>query len=134
LDSLTIIRPVSIKIRVTETFKNELKIEIQEAIKKLDLEIQQIEFQAKRFITEMEKKTPQKTPAVREHFDEEKQKRIESKNKLLERLKQIPFLTIGEEVFQGSINTIAEIKQGDDWNEVMDREIIIEDGKIIELR
>lgn len=57
-DSLTIKRPVIVKVKVTEGFKARMAAEIQENIKRLDAEMQQLEFQVKRMAAELEKKIP----------------------------------------------------------------------------
>lgn len=131
---LTVKRPVLVKVKVTEDFKKNMAQEIQDAIKKLDSELQQLEFQAKRMIAELEKKNPTGITAAKQHCDNEKQKRIKAKYNLTEQLKNISKVAIGSEVVQGSIESVTDISVGDDWNDIMGMEIVVCDNKIIDIR
>jgi len=52
----------------------------------------------------------------------------------VEKLKEVGKLTPGEEVIHGRVESIVELKVGDDWNGVMGVEVVLEDGKVIEIR
>lgn len=131
---LTVKRPVVVKVKVTERFKNEMSLEIQETIRKLDAELQQLDFQLKRMVAELEKKNPAGITAARQHIEKEKQKRVEAKAKLTEQLKNVAKIAIGSEVVQGTLESITEINVGDDWNEIIGVEVVICDNKIIDIR
>jgi len=131
---LTVKRPVVVKVKVTERFKSEMSLEIQETIRKLDAELQQLDFQLKRMVAELEKKNPAGITAARQHVEKEKQKRVEAKAKLTEQLKNVAKIAIGSEVVQGTLESITEINVGDDWNEIIGVEVVICDNKIIDIR
>lgn len=133
-EGLTVKRPVTVKVKVTENFKKQMAAEVQEAIRKLEAELQQLDFQIKRMVAELEKKNPAGIPAARQQVENEKQKRIQARSKLTEQLRNIGKIAIGAEVVQGTMESITEIKVGDDWNDIMGIEIIICDNKIIEIR
>lgn len=133
-EGLTIKRPVTVKVKVTEGFKKQMAAEVQETIRKLDAELQQLDFQLKRMVAELEKKNPAGIPAARQQVENEKLKRTQAKSKLTEQLKNIGKIAIGAEVVQGAMESIAEIKVGDDWNDIMGVEIVVCDNKIIEIR
>lgn len=116
--------PVNVKVRVTPNFKSVLTSEIQDALKKLELEIQQLDFQLKR----------QKSSQTKEALEKEKQKRLDTKLNLMEKLKKIPEIEDGEEIIQGTINGIIEVKPGDSWSSLLGREIVLQDGLVKELR
>lgn len=65
MDNMTLKCPVTIKAKVTEDLKNRLAAEIQEGIKKADIELQQIEFHAKRVMAEQAKQDAQGLVALR---------------------------------------------------------------------
>ncbi len=134
LKGLTIKRPVLVKVKVTEEFKRKMALEIQEAIKKLDSELQQLDFQIKRVVAELEKKNPPGITAARQHFENEKQKRVKAKSNLSEQLKNTGKLALGAEVVQGTLESVTDINVGDDWNDIMGIEILICDNKIIDIR
>lgn len=131
---LTVKRPVVVKVRVTEPFKNKMAAEIQETLKKLDTEIQQLEFQLKRVTAELEKKNPAALPGTLQQIENERQKRLGAKGKLIDQLKQIGQVALGSEILQGTLESYTQVKLGDDWNEIMGMEIVVCDDKIVEIR
>ncbi|MBQ5587771.1 MAG: 16S rRNA processing protein RimM, partial [Selenomonadales bacterium] len=80
MDRMTLKCPVTIKAKVTDELKRKMVAEIQDNIKKVDLEIQQVEFQGKRMLTEQAKVEAQGIPALRQQIDMERQKRLDFKN------------------------------------------------------
>ncbi|MHB9096158.1 MAG: YlqD family protein [Eubacteriales bacterium] len=131
---LTIKRQVLVRVKVTEDFKKKMASEVQEAVKKLDAELQQLDFQVKRMAAELEKKNPAGIPAAKQHVENEKQKRVQAKAKLTEQLKNIGKMAIGAEVVQGTLESMTQINVGDDWNDIMGVEVVVCDNKIIEIR
>lgn len=134
MDRMTLKCPVTIKAKVTDELKRKMIAEIQDGIKKVDLEVQQVEFQGKRMLTEQAKVDAQGLPALRQQIDMERQKRLDFKNHLLQKLKETEAIENGSEVVQGQLERIVEIKVGDDMQSIMNAEILLEDGKIIAFR
>lgn len=134
MESLTIKRPVMVKIKVTENYKKSVAVEIQDAVRRVEAELQHLDFQTKRMIAELEKANPQGIPAARQHLDTERSKRLDARVKLLEKLKEIAKLAIGSEIVHGSLDTITEIKVGDSWHDIFAVEVVLCDGIIIEIR
>lgn len=134
VENLTIKCPVTVKAKVTEDLKAHLAAEIQEAIRKADLELQQIEFHAKRMMAEQAKQDAQGLVGLRQQIDAERQKRLDFKNHMLEKLKETAQLEIGAEVVQGTMDRVVTVSIGDDLHKLMATEILLEDGKIIAFR
>ena len=134
IESLTIKCPVTVKAKVTEDLKAQLAAEIQEAIKKTDLELQQIEFHAKRMMAEQAKQDAQGLIGLRQQIDAERQKRLDFKNHMLEKLKDTAQLEIGAEIVQGTMERVVTVSVGDDLHKLMATEILLEDGKVIAFR
>lgn len=134
MESMTLKCPVTIKAKVTEDLKKELSTDIQDKIKKADVELQQIEFHAKRIMAEQAKQDAQGLVQIRHQVEAEKQKRLEFKNRLLEKLKETAQLEIGSEIVQGTLERIIEVKVGEQLPQLMNAEILLEDGKIIAFR
>ena len=124
MDNMTLKCPVTIKAKVTEDLKNRLAAEIQEGIKKADIELQQIEFHAKRVMAEQAKQDAQGLVALRQQIEEEKQKRLEFKNQMMEQLKEVAGLEIGAEIVRGTMERSIVVKVGDDLNQLMGAEIL----------
>ena len=134
IENLTIKCPVTIKAKVTEELKANMAGEIQEAIKKADLELQQIDFHAKRMMSEQAKQDAQGLVALRQQIDAERHKRLEFKNHMLDKLKETAQLELGAEIVQGTMDRVVTINVGDDHHKLMATEILLEDGKIIAFR
>lgn len=134
MDSITLKCPITIKAKVTEALKKQMAGEIQDAIKKADVELQQIEFHAKRVMAEQAKQDAQGLVALRQQIEGEKQKRMEFKNHMLDKLKETAQLEIGAEIVQGNLERIVTVNVGDDLHKVMGAEILLEDGKVMAFR
>ncbi|MBP2644760.1 MAG: hypothetical protein H6Q75_200 [Firmicutes bacterium] len=134
MESMTLKCPVAIKAKVTERLKKQMAVEIQEAIKNADHELQQIEFHAKRAMAEQARMDAQGLTALRQQIEAEKQKRIEFKNHATEKLKETAELQVGAEITQGTMDRMVSIKVGDNLHDILAAEILLEDGKIIAFR
>ncbi len=134
MESMTLKCPVTVKAKVTEQLKSQMAAEIQDAIKKADVELQQIDFHAKRVMAEQARLDAQGLTALRQQIDGEKQKRLDFKNHALEKLKEAAQLEIGSEIVQGNMERFITVSVGDDLHSMMSAEILLEDGKIIAFR
>jgi hypothetical protein len=134
MNTITLKCPVTVKSKVTVILKEQLVAEIKEALAKIDMELQQIEFHAKRLMTEQVRSDVQGLTALRQQIDGEKQKRLELKSHMQEKLKETSQLEIGAEIVQGTMEQMVTVKEGDDLQKLMSREILLEDGKILSIR
>ncbi|HWR28791.1 MAG TPA: YlqD family protein [Negativicutes bacterium] len=134
MNTITLKCPVTVKSKVTEILKEQLIAEIQEAMAKVDMELQQIEFHAKRLMTEQVRSDVQGLTALRQQIDGEKQKRMELKSHMQEKLKETSQLELGAEIVQGTMEQLVTVQEGDDLQKLMGREILLEDGKILAIR
>ncbi|WP_027938161.1 YlqD family protein [Anaeroarcus burkinensis] len=134
MDSMTLKCPVTIKAKVTEELKQRLTAETEEALQGVELELQQIEFHAKRLLAEQAKQDAQGLVALRQQIEAEKQKRLEFKNEMLAKLKATQELELGSEIVRGQLERVVDVKVGDDLNKIMGSEILLEDGKVLAFR
>jgi hypothetical protein len=134
MESMTLKCPVTIKAKVTEQLKNQLTAEIDEAVKKADYELQQIDFHAKRVMAEQARMDAQGLTALRQQIDAERQKRVDFKNHMMEKLKETAELEVGSEIVQGNMERLITVSVGDDLHKAMSAEILLEDGKVIAFR
>lgn len=134
MENMTLKCPINIKVKVTERLKGQLAAEIQDAVKKADMELQQIDFHAKRAMAEQAKVDAGGLTALRQQIDAEKQKRFDFKTHMTERLKETAQLEIGSEIVQGTIDRLITVSVGDNLHKLMAAEILLEDGKIIAFR
>lgn len=134
MENMSLKCPVTIKAKVTETLKQRLAAEIQENIKKVDMELQQLEFHAKRALADQAKQDMQGLTAIRQQIDAERQKRLEFKNHMMEKLKETAQLELGAEITQGTLERTVSVGIGDDLHKILGEEILIEDGIVIAFR
>lgn len=134
MESITLKCPVTIKARVTDELKKTMAAEMQENMKKADMELQQIEFHAKRVLADQAKIDAQGLIALRQQIEGEKQKRLEFKAHLTEKIKEAAELELGSEIVQGTLEQLVTVKVGDDLHKYMATEILLEDGKVVAFR
>lgn len=133
-ERITLKIPVTIKATVTEELKKGLVAEMQDAIQKADAEVQQLDAHAKRMMVEQAKLDPHGLTSIRQQIDAEKQKRMDFKNNMLEKIKEVANLVIGSEVVQGTMERFVEVGVGDDLQALMVTEVLVEEGKIVAIR
>ncbi len=134
MESMKLKCPVTVKAKVTADLKKNMLENIQTNLKNVELDLQQMEIQAKRAIEEQAQRDLQGVEPLRQHIEMERQKRLEFKQQMLTQQQEAEHLEIGAEIVQGTLEQIIEVKVGDDMKELMNTEILVEDGKIIAFR
>ncbi len=114
--SIIVTRPVVVRIRVTERYKTALLQQIEYSVRRLDLELQRLE-----------------RPGAPQLADE-RQKRIEARQKLVEQAQGVRRLQPGDEVLHGRVESLVRLAVGDDWQSVMGVEVLLEDGRVVDIR
>jgi seryl-tRNA synthetase len=132
---MKIIRPVQVKIILTEASKNELSVEYKEKLDQLKLELEQLRFQAKKLIHDAGKKSPDQARLAQEKLRQEEKKKSEHIEYTEFQIEQIDLLPIGSEILHSTIESEVDVNVGDVWEDLMKRcEIIIRDGIVQEIR
>ena len=139
MDSISLKMPVTIKAKLTEKLREKMIKELDEGISRAQLEVQQIEIQANRAIQENDVPEPtvtdiQRLNMIKQHFGEERQKRLDFIAQSQERREEAQKLALGAEIVQGTLERQVEIHIGDDMRELMNVEVLVEDDKIIAIR
>ncbi|MBF2054822.1 MAG: YlqD family protein [Candidatus Sericytochromatia bacterium] len=140
MDSIKLKRPVAIKAIVTEKFKTEATKEIQQALQNFDLALQQLEFQGKRAMTDLDKNPdiPNKDQAragLQNQIDQQRGQINSQKSELLQRLNMISQLEMDSEFLQATVDNFVEVKVGDNlYEKLSNTEVIVKDGVVIEIR
>ena len=143
MDSIQLKRPVAIKAIVTEVFKTNANAEIQNALQQVDLQLQQLEFQSKRAIADMEKRmatpnagiTREQLEGLKGQINNERNRIAGTKAELLQRMEVIKNLELGSEFVQGTVDNYVDVKKGDNLYEKMSNtEVIVKDGIVVEIR
>jgi hypothetical protein len=134
MEQMTLRCPVTIKSKVTESLKEKIIAELDEHMEMADRELQNLEFQAKRMMSEQAKMDAQGLISLRAQVEQEKQKLLNIKAQTAAKLKDAEKLEIGSEISQGTMEQTIVVKIGDDLSVLMGAEILLEDGKVIAFR
>ena len=139
MDSISLKMPVTIKAKLTEKLREQRIKELDEGISRAQVERQQREIQAKRAIQENEVPEPtvtdiQRLNMIKQHFGEERQKRLDFIAGSQQRREDAQRLVWGAEIVQGTLERQVEVHVGDDMRELMNVEVLVEDDKIVAIR
>lgn len=130
---ITITRPVVIKAVVTESFKRLYLQDVEEAIKRIDALVQQIDTQIRR--SELERQISPQSRAVRQQLELERARQEAAKAELTVRLREGQDLALNAEFPQGTVESLVEVSVGDNlFTKIGRTEIIVKDGIIMEIR
>jgi hypothetical protein len=135
MPSLSLRRQVLIKAIVTDQFKAQATAELQAALAQVDEQFQQLEFQAKRAVADLEKKAPDQVPMLKAQIDQDRGRLLEAKNDLMQKLTIIGQLELNQEFVQGNVDNFVDVSIGDNlYAKLAAPEIIVKDGVVVEIR
>ncbi len=134
MDEMQILVPVAVKSKLTETLKTTLLQEIAANLSHVEHDMAQLEFEANGKIAEQAKVNIQLASQLRASFQAQKAQMQQVKDKLTADKEHLEKLAIGAELNRAPINRLVTIHVGDDMNNIVGGEILVEDGKIIAFR
>lgn len=132
--ALIIKRPVVVKNIVTEQFKEQVIGELRAAIQQIELRLQQMEFQGRRMVADLQKRDQQRAAGLRSELQQEKQRQLQLKANLEERLEEVLSLEIGSEFISGTYDAPVKVEVGDDIRAKLSQaEILVKDGIVVQI-
>ncbi|MGD1904649.1 MAG: YlqD family protein [Leptolyngbyaceae cyanobacterium] len=139
VSQLTLKRAINVKAVVTPLWKEEAQKQLQGQINKLDSQLQQLEMQGQRTVTELQKQgeseaITQQVTAVQNKVNQDKSKLLQQKNQVLQQLQQVQTLELEKEVSQGQMESFFTVAQGDNLIKKMQVEVLLRDGVVEEIR
>jgi hypothetical protein len=133
MNSITLIRPVVVKAIVTETFKENYKRDLQEALRGVEDLIARIDSQIRRL--ELERQITSQNRVVRQQLEVERSRQEALRAELLERLREAERLELNTEFPQTTVDAQVEVRVGDNLFQKLGRaEIVVKDGIVMEIR
>ena len=133
--SVTIRRDVVLRSIVTDDLKLQIGTELQQAADQIDQRIEQIDFQTKAYLLELQRTDLQQAMAVRKQIETEKKKQTDTRDSLLERKQQLEVLDNGDEIVRGTVESFVEISEGDNLAQLIaGTEIVTKDDIVVEIR
>ena len=133
MDSILVKVPVTVKAKLTEKLRDRIQGELEENLKNVNLDLQQLDIQEKRD-TEAQAGDLRRVQMVHEQYAVERQKRLDFKQETEAHLEDLKKLAIGAEITQGQLERQVGLKVGSDMHEVMNVEVLVEDDKVIAIR
>ena len=131
--SITVQRPVVIKTIVTDAFKRLYIADLEEAIKRVDMIVQQIDVQARRF--ELERQVTPQTRNMRAQLELERTRQEAARIELQARVQEARELQLNTEYTQGTLDGMVDVSVGDNlFDKISRTEILVKDGIVLEIR
>ncbi|MEB3340785.1 YlqD family protein [Okeania sp.] len=135
-------RAINVKVVVTPRWKEEAQQQLQAQINSLDSQLQQLEMQGQKAISEIQKQSVQPPgPQIKQQIEniqlqvnQKKNELLEQKNQALQQLQQVQSLELEQQVNQGQIESVFTADIGDNLVKKMQVEILLRDGVIEEVR
>ena len=132
---LTVRRSITIVAIVTEQLKEDLRAEFQEAIDTTQRRIDQMEFQSRRFLSDLQSTDLTQAMAARRQIEAEKRRHEALKQELADQINEVEGLELGSEYPRGTVEGLVEVNVGDDlMKQAAGASILMKDGVIIAIR
>jgi hypothetical protein len=130
--TLTLKRIVTIKVIVTEQFKNYLTSELERTIRNLQIQMQQVDAYSTQYVTDLESKNmTQQVTTFKQQLAAEKQRQELSVQEIQKRIEEARKLPLNSEFIQGTVDGFVQVKKGDNLYEKLGAmEITIKDGVV----
>jgi YlqD protein len=135
-------RSVNVKAIVTNLWKEEVQQQLQAQITQIDQQLQQLDIQGQRAISELQKQsmqppgpqTLQQIDNIQGQVNEKKSELLEQKNQSLQNLQQVQLLNLDEEVNQFQMEGFFRVEPGDNLISKLQVEVVLRDGIVEEIR
>ncbi|HEX8834391.1 MAG TPA: YlqD family protein [Abditibacteriaceae bacterium] len=130
---LTVKRPVMVVALSTEALKTQLLAEVDAAIDQLNLQAQQLEFQHRRAVAELQSNVHRLVEA-RKEMDAAKEQYEEQLRQLQDQRAQIEALPDDTLVARGELETTVTLQPGDNLQDKLRPvEVIVRDDVVVEI-
>jgi len=135
-------RSINVKVVVTPRWKEEAQQQLQGQINQIDSQLQQLEMQGQRMVSEIQKQNlhppgpqvMQQIENIQVQVNQRKSELLEQKNQNLQQLQQVQVLDLEQEVSQGQIDGTFTVGLGENLIQKMQVEILLRDGIVEEIR
>lgn len=133
MTKITLLRPVVVKAIVTESFKELYVRELEDALRRVQELLGQVDTQIRRM--ELERQITPQTRALRQQLEVERQRHEALRAELQERLREARALELNTEFPQLTVDAQVEVQVGDNLFQKLGRtEIVVKDGIVMEIR
>jgi hypothetical protein len=135
MPGLTIRRPVAVHVIVTEQFKQELAAELQEAVDATRKRIDQLEFEARRFLADLQRTDLTQAMEARRRIEVERRRHEALRDELVKQADEAAKLELGSEFPRGTLEGLVEVCEGDNLaDKLAGATLVIKEGIVQEIR
>ncbi|MRH42236.1 hypothetical protein GH741_06030 [Aquibacillus halophilus] len=128
---MKIIRKIPVKQIITENSKKKLKDQFLKDQHQLEQECQQLLFEQKK----LQNKKGISKQEVFKRFQQEITRRKDRINWTTFQLEQLEILPIGSQITEDEVETLVEVEEGSNWEELLrDKAIIVKDGIVTQFK
>lgn len=133
--ALILKRPVIVKHVVTESFKQAALSEVSSTLEQIERNLEQMEFQGRRMIAELERQAPTQAVQMREELKRERQRQEGLREELLAKQVQISGLELDSVFVSGTFEAPVQLNVGERFGSKMRQaEILVKDDVIVDIR
>ncbi|MBS5916111.1 MAG: hypothetical protein KIB49_04925 [Clostridiales bacterium] len=133
-EKLTVMGKVTYKQVVTQAYKEKALAEVDQQIAKIDEELANFDKQMDKTMTELTLKAHPQIEQLRQQFNMERQKIAVYREQIESGKQAVDILAEGEEVTAGEGNFVTELAVGEPFNLNLNREVVIKDDVVIDIR
>ncbi len=137
-ESFTIKRAITIRAVVTPRWKEDAERELSTALSNLDGQLAQLEQEGQRVITEvrsqsanpLDPRVQEQVASIQQQVAAKRAELEEQKRQVLEQQQQVRSLDFEQVVDQGQLESLCEVRLGDNLVEKMQASILVRDGVV----
>jgi len=135
MSSVTVKRSIGVQVIVTESFKAELKAELDEAAETAQRRMDQMELQSRRVLADLQRTDLTQAMSARRQIEAEVRRHQALKQDIVRQLEETEKLELGSEYPRGTLEGVVDLAEGDDLiKKLSGSQIVIKDGVIVEVR
>jgi len=128
-------RKVAVKAIVTGEYKDRLIAQLKQALAKVELSLQELELQGRRYLSEVGDADPGRRAAFGERLERQIRRQQQIRGSLSGRLATVRELEIGTEHTHTVLDSFVEIDVGDNLAQKLTAaELVVKDDLVVEIR
>jgi hypothetical protein len=135
MGSVTVKRSIGVQVIVTESFKAELKAELEEAAETAQRRMDQMEMQSRRVLADLQRTDLTQAMGARRQIEAEMRRHQALKQDIVRQIEETDKLELGSEYARGTLEGVVDLTEGDDLiKKLSGSQIVVKDGVIVEVR
>ena len=125
-DSIQLLQPVTVKVIMTSAFRANMIEEVRASLAQIEENLQRLEL--------IRGQLEGPAEAERLHVESEKVRLHQAKDELHWRIREAESVVDGAELFYQKATCLMTVRVGDDFVDATRQEILVRDGKVVEIR